>query len=137
MNKERSIPWPFGGCASAVSISSGLPTGRLLGKGKEDETTLGPTVTVGLAGPGPSWVEAMCLGGKWDVVGFRVEREGNGREDMVRGMRDCAGVLKTERIASDLVLAWVDEFEPAEKLRAFAAEAAWEMGTREERERSE
>lgn len=70
-----------------------------------DDVALGPAVNVDLVGPMPSLFEAtysgkVCICVFWDWV----EREGKGCVDVLRASRDCSEVLKTELMASYLVL---------------------------------
>lgn len=44
--------------------------------------------------------------------------------EMVLVSLEFSDVLKVEQVASDLVLAWVEVFEPAEKLGAFVDNTA-------------
>lgn len=49
----------------------------------------------------------------------------------------CSEVLRTEPMASNLVLAWDNELEPDEHADDLAADAAWEIGTVDVRTRKD
>lgn len=64
----------------------------------------------------------MFRGGPGVVFGFCVGRERNGYVNLIRVSRVCSKVMKTERIASDMILTRVEDVDPAEIWRPMRLE---------------